>query len=187
MKRDWKSQGATHVIENKNSKKTKKKRRSPYKMGNISTISVVSSLPPYLSFAVPAQSNLCVCSPLLFFYRNPLFYLPFEEWIPSQLFAESNMLSGYEEGLSVSATGQRNRQTLNRWKGNHFLNLLMTLSCLPRAILLSNSTRNGYDPYPLVFGTNNKQQEICRFNTTCCCDDDEGVPPSSTKAALVVP
>ena len=26
MKRDWKSQGATHVIENKNSKKTKKKR-----------------------------------------------------------------------------------------------------------------------------------------------------------------
>ena len=148
MKRDWKSQGATHVIENKNSKKTKKKRRSPYKMGNISTISVVSSLPPYLSFAVPAQSNLCVCSPLLFFYRNPLFYLPYEEWIPSQLFAESNMLSGYEEGLSVSATGQRNRQNDT---GN---------SIATRSVILSE--RHPFHGSAVIFGR--KKKKICLSN-----------------------
>jgi hypothetical protein len=36
----------------------------------------------------------------------------------------------------------------------------MTLSCLPRAIRLSNSTRNGYDPYPLVFGTKKKRENL---------------------------
>jgi hypothetical protein len=57
-------------------KKTKKKRRSPNKMGNISTISVVSSLPPIslspflrnqIDFRVNKPTCLCVCSPLLFF------------------------------------------------------------------------------------------------------------------------
>jgi hypothetical protein len=101
------------LLKKKNSKENK-----------ISTISVVSSLPPislspFLRNQIDFRVNkpTCVCVfPSPVFYRNLLFYLPHEEWIPFQLFAESNMLSGCEEALSVSATGQLNRQTLNRWE-----------------------------------------------------------------------
>jgi hypothetical protein len=71
----------------------KKKRRSPNKIGTSPQSPSYSSLPPYL---VPAQSiegrvnkpKRHVCSPYPF-YRNPP-----DEKVPSQLFAESNMLSG---------------------------------------------------------------------------------------------